>query len=75
MPNRIGATARVTVVLEIDASASWGPGCTVEQIQRQAGQETTFCLLNLLNASSMRGRVRLVTPPTVSAVITREVQK
>lgn len=40
MTERITASARVTVTLEIDAASSWGLACTIDQIQRLTGLRT-----------------------------------
>lgn len=36
---KVTATARMTVMVEIDVESHWGPGCTVEQVHEQAATD------------------------------------
>lgn len=69
--HRITARAIVTLTLDIDAKSSWGEGCDLAQVHRQAGQETMVRLLDLIRREMTRG-VRVVGEPKISAVITKE---
>ena len=71
MSDRVSDHAIVTVTLEIDASSTWGTGCAVDQIHRQAGQETLAALCNLLRANKFN-RFRVVGQPSVSAIVTKQ---
>lgn len=61
------ATARVQVTIEIDAGSSWGPDCTVAQIQQQAGEEATRRLVDLVAAA--RVKANIVGTPKVTTII------
>jgi len=69
MSEHITASARVTVTLGIDAASSWGLACTVDQIQRQAGQEAVARLCGVIGKQV---KFRIIGKPVVSAVITKE---
>jgi hypothetical protein len=44
------ATARVQITIELPAGSTWGNDCTVDQIYKQAGEETVQALRNILSA-------------------------
>lgn len=60
-----GTTAKVTVTLEV-SGGSWGDGCTVEQVHRQAVEEDIGKVHRLI---STEHGLRIVGSPSVSAVI------
>lgn len=73
---RVGATARVTVTIEIDADSSWGSGCTIDQIRDQAIESAMGRLRKAIAATipndpeEKRPRpIRIIGEPTVAAVI------
>lgn len=83
--NKVYATARVTVTLEIDASSTWGDDTTNGQMFKQAGEETVQWLRNCIysreNDEVLRGqhgdatrRIRIVSNPQVTAILTRRTQ-
>lgn len=66
------ATARVQVVIEIDAGTSWGPACTVEQVRDQAGREAVARLVRIIADSEANATV--IGAPKVIAVMHGETQ-
>jgi hypothetical protein len=60
------ATADVTVTLRLKANGSWGPDCTVEQVQRQAIESIVGQLRNCFDNSALWGEI--VGKPSVSVV-------
>lgn len=61
------ATARVRVTVEIDLTQPWGKECTMYQIDKQAMEEAMEYLARIPH-----GRLRVVGPPEVTAVLVRE---
>ena len=69
MTSRVSAFARVTITIEVESRSSWGSGCSIDQIERQAGQESLHALQDAMITSKLRARV--IGKPIVSAVITK----
>ena len=62
---RLQATARVRIVIEVDAGA-WGDDCTVQQINEQAGRDAVLRI-----QSAMRNQaLRIIGEPHVTAIMT-----
>lgn len=70
MAGRVGATAVVTLTLEVGAFSSWRADCSVDQIHRQASKEVASAVEKFLREK--RISVRIVGTPTVRTIITRE---
>jgi hypothetical protein len=49
MEKKITASARLQVTLDLPAGSTWGSDCSIDQIFRQAGEETVQGLRNLLS--------------------------
>lgn len=58
-------TARVVFTVEMPAGSNWGTQCTVEQIHKQAGQETKNHLENILRKHGGK----IIGEPKVIAVL------
>lgn len=65
----VGARAIVTVTVEIAASGSWGPDCSVAQVHRQAGEESVNALRNALRHAGYSASMRVVGEPEIKTVI------
>lgn len=65
------ATATMTVVLEIEASGSWGEECTIGQVNKQARESALGLLNNLLSVPNQRSRFKLVST-SMGAISIRE---
>lgn len=61
-------SARVTITLEISNVGSWGPGCEIDQVYRQA-IESAVGRLNRAFKDDIRG-IRIVGQPSVDAITT-----
>lgn len=66
---KVGATAVVTVTVEISGLGSYGGTCQVDQIYRQTAREAVNSLQNLFNGNRDRN-FRIVGEPKVKTVFT-----
>lgn len=66
---KVGATAVVTVTVEISGLGSYASTCQVDQIYRQSAREATNSLQNLFNGSKDRN-FRIVGEPKVKTIFT-----
>lgn len=66
---RLHATAKVTVVLEIDGASGWGEECTVRQVHDQAVAGARGTLQRLLKDAA---GVRLIGEPALGQVTIKE---
>lgn len=62
----LGAYARVTVTLEMQAKSGWGAKCDIEQIERQAVQD----VLGEIDKANLSG-AKVIGKPVVEAVLVR----
>lgn len=65
----VGATAIVTLTVEVRANGSWGTDCSVAQVHRQAAESAIGYLNNLARIQGS-GRLTIVGKPEVKTVIT-----
>ncbi len=66
---RLTVSARVVLVLEIDSGSTWGQSVTMEQVLKQAGEETKGAIAELIRTRSEKfGGCRLVSDPVVKSV-------
>lgn len=73
MSTRIGATARVTLTIEVEAGQAWGTECTVEQIHKQAKEAVLGKLRNGIGVAKQEQRgYKIIGDPKVTAVLTHE---
>jgi hypothetical protein len=76
---KVRATSRVQVTVEIDTGGSWGPDCTIDQIQKQAAEEarsalTRGLMLDLLKTGSdSKTSARIISEPRIIAILVEEV--
>lgn len=68
---RTSASARLELVIDIPASSSWGRDCTIDQIYRQAGEETTHALGVMLR-KEFGPTAKIIGVPKVQAVIAQD---
>lgn len=68
----VGATAIVTLTVEVRVSDAWGPDCSVAQVHRQAAEAAIGKLRNMIyRAGSDNDQcIKLVGTPEVKTVIT-----
>ncbi len=64
---RITASARVTVLLEIPASSTWGPLCSMEQLRKQAITDAIGTIKKMSSLAEVE--VKVIGTPKVSAVV------
>jgi hypothetical protein len=75
---RVKATSRVQLTVEIDTGGSWGPDCTVDQIQKQAAEEARSALMRGLvidcmkTGSDTKTSARIVSDPKIIAILVEE---
>lgn len=69
MDKRTTASARLEVVIDIPASGSWGSDCSLDQIYRQASEETRIHLSNILY-KEFGSTAKIIGEPKIRAVIT-----
>jgi hypothetical protein len=62
---RIRASARVTITVEMPSGSTWGPGCSVEQIHKQAGEEVK----NYVSRTLLERGGRIIGAPKVRLVV------
>lgn len=78
----ISVTARVRVLLEIQAEGVWGEGCGLDQIHEQASREAVAELRRALSAQPLNGmderarqstahRIRIMGEPVVEAIVAK----
>lgn len=68
---RVSASAIVTLTIEVEAYSSWGVGCSIDQINRQASLEVVSRVTSALRDGKC-GKTRLLGDPVVRTVITTE---
>lgn len=68
---RIGASATVTVTIEVEHGSSYGPGTTVDQIHDQARRET----LQHLEATFQKERIRWNGQMVVNSINVKVVER
>lgn len=61
---KLFTTAQIQVTVSVPASGSWGDQCTVEQIYRQAGEET----VNKLQRAIKEIGSKVVGEPKVTSI-------
>ncbi len=67
MDNKVSASARVTLTVEVDVGSTWGEACQLKQIHKQASEEAVGALMRHIH-SGARG-MRIVGKPNVTAVL------
>jgi hypothetical protein len=73
---RLVATARVEVVLEVNVRDSWGGDCPIDQVHRQAKEAARIALHHLLSkGSAAAGAGFSVKEFRIPQVILREEEK
>ncbi len=65
----VGASAVVTVTVEVRANGSWGPDCSVAQVHRQAAEEAVNSVRNALRHAAYGDRMKVVGDPEIKTVI------
>lgn len=65
----VGASAVVTLTIEVRAQSSWGKDCSLAQVHRQAAEETSNYVRTLARAAG-NGRIKIVGEPEVKTIIT-----
>lgn len=65
----VGASAIVTVTVEVRANSSWGPDCSVSQVHRQAAEEAVNSVRNALRHAGYSDRMKVVGDPEIKTVI------
>lgn len=68
---RTTTTAKVTVTLELTNLGSWGPGCQIDQVYRQAKEEAVRRITKLCQGSS----VKIISAAKVEAMTTEVHEK
>lgn len=64
---KCGASARVTVTVEVSRCGSWDGNCTLDQIQKQAAEDAVGYIRQ---RTEKDGRLRIVGEPVVVSIIT-----
>jgi len=64
--NMHGATARVTITLEVTPGSNWGSNCSISQVHEQAGVEATNHVRKLIQSDRS---IRIIGDPKVSVVV------
>lgn len=65
----VGASAIVTVTVEVQAQGAWGPDCSVAQVHRQAAEEAVNSVRNALRHAGYLDRMKVVGEPEIKTVI------
>lgn len=65
----VGASAVVTVTVEVQANGSWGPDCSVAQVHQQAGHEAVNAVRTALRNAGYATRMKVVGEPEIRTVI------
>lgn len=65
----VGASAVVTVTVQVRAQGSWGPDCSVAQVHRQAAEEAINSVRNALRHAGYSARMQVVGEPEVKTTI------
>lgn len=60
-------SARVQITIDVDAGSTWGKDCQLDQVYRQAAQESVARIRDVLQKSNVR--VTVVGEPKVTAVL------
>jgi hypothetical protein len=69
MSDKVGASARVTLQLEISLGQAWGETCDLAQVHRQAEREA----LDMITTGKLTPRnSRVIGRPVVDVVIARK---
>jgi CRISPR/Cas system type I-B associated protein Csh2 (Cas7 group RAMP superfamily) len=63
----VSASAKITVQIEMQASANWGDDCLVGQVRAQAKREMESALRSAL--SHCRYRTRIIGDPKVDVIV------
>lgn len=69
MVEKITATARATVILEIRGLGSWGEGTSMEQIYKQAA---TAALGKISRITETHGEIRILGEPKVTCILSEK---
>jgi len=72
--SKVKATARVRITLDIPLTGTWGPECTVEQIQKQAKNEALglFKVKVIAQLPPELQHARVVGEPIVTGIFAEE---
>jgi hypothetical protein len=62
------ATAKVTLVIEVPAGSSWGADASLDQIYRQAGEETRNHVERIFREAKTGVRILSSTVTAIAAV-------
>lgn len=76
MSEEFGASARVTLTIEVACSSRWGTTCSIDQVHKQAGEEAVGFIQNTIGnkVPESRVRLRIIGEPRVSCVIASKEQ-
>lgn len=66
------AMARVKVTLDLPVSSSWGAGCTVSQVHKQAGEEANEKVRKFFNDQKLLGAT--ITSMEVTAIFVSDAK-
>lgn len=67
---KVGATATVTLTVEVKVESSWGTNCTIAQVHSQAAEAARGALRNAVAGSPAASRIKVIGEPEVRTVIT-----
>jgi hypothetical protein len=65
MDEKVHASAKVTLTVEVPVRSGWGQDCPISQVHRQAADEAWLTVTKLVESSG----VRIVGTPKVQAVL------
>lgn len=65
----IRATARIQIVVEVEAAA-WGADCTIGQLHKQAAESARATLTSALKPGAEGHTVRVIGEPKVIGILT-----
>jgi len=65
MDDKGTVTAVITMTIEVDSRSTWGPTCTVDQVQKQGAEGAVNEIRGLID---QRRYIRIVGKPVVKAV-------
>ena len=70
-PGDTGATAIVTITVEVESGSSWGKDTTLEQVYDQAKEGALARLRAVIKSAP---NIRVIGEPTVKQILTRRVR-
>jgi hypothetical protein len=72
MSDKISASARVTLTIEVWLSQGWGEECQAKQIHEQAARDALEKTRNLIAKNQSGDRIVIIGEPKVVAILTTQ---